>query len=198
MKKISIALIVAFTLVAVGAAQAGPATFGLKGGLSLAKITGDNTDDLKTRTGFLVGGFAALPMGESMSIQPEVYYAQKGAKFDDAGTEVKVKLDYIDIPVLFKYTVAGESARPYFLVGPSIGFLTSAKFSAEGQSADVKDFVTSTDFGLVFGLGVAMQQFLIEARYDLGLTNLNDGISDNPDDSVKNSVIAIQIGYAFN
>jgi hypothetical protein len=200
MKKL-FALVLVVALAAAGAAQAGPAAFGLKGGLTIAKLTGD-VEDLDSKTGFVIGGFAAIPIGEAIAIQPEICYVQKGAKFTEMvgdfeprEFDVDVNFDYIDIPILFKYTVAGEGAQPYFLLGPSIGFNTKAEFSAEGETEDYKDYIKSTDFGLVFGLGVNIQQFLLEARYSLGLTDINDFPGD--DDSIKNSVIAFQVGYAF-
>ena len=187
MKTFSIALILILAFAVTANAEV--TTYGIKGGLAMAKMTGDDTDDLKTKTGFMIGGFAAIPLSPSLSIQPEAYYVQKGAKFDDAGTDVKIKFDYLDIPVLLKYTVAGESATPYFLFGPSLGFNMSAKV----DDVDIKDNVSSTDFGLVFGLGVNIQKFLLEVRYNLGLTD----IDEYPDSNVKNSVIGILAGYTF-
>lgn len=186
--------LLALALAASAQAQTG---FGIKGGLTIAKLTGDDTDALESRTGFMVGGYAAIPIGEGTAIQPELSYAQKGAKFDADGTDVVEKFDYIEIPVLFKYTVAGEGARPYFLVGPYLGLNISAKIESEGQSVDV-DEIKSTDFGLVFGIGVELKKFLIEARYGLGLTDIYEepeGVEDFG--SLKTSTIAIQIGYAF-
>ena len=196
MKKIIFALtcILVFALAASAQAQVG---FGIKGGLTLAKLTGDNTGNLESRTGFMVGGYAGFPIGEGMTLQPELVYAQKGAKFGTDSDDVVEKFDYVEIPVLFKYTVDGQGARPYFLVGPYLGLNTSAKIESGGQSVDV-DEIKSTDFGLVFGLGVELQQFLIEARYELGLTDIYEepeGIEDLG--SLKTSTIAFQIGYAF-
>jgi hypothetical protein len=190
-------------LVFAAGAQAQAPGFGIKGGMTLANLTGD-TEGLDSKTGFMIGGFAAFPMGESMSLQPEIYYVEKGAKetvqvgVGEAvrNVDVKYKLNYIDIPILFKYTMAGEGARLHLLAGPSIGFNTTAKITAEGQEEDFKDFIKSTDFGLVFGAGVNFQKFLVEARYNLGLTNINDD-PEFPDDSVKNSAWNFLVGFNF-
>lgn len=199
MKTKATVITLALIMLLAAGAQAGPATFGVKAGVAIANLTGDNTDGLNSKTGFMFGGFAAFPIGESISLQPEVLYVEKGTKFDeDNGTgtmvEVKLKLNYIDIPILFKYTMAGESARPYLLAGPSIGFKTSAKVSAEGQSADF-DYVKSTDFGLVFGAGVNFQRFMLEGRYGLGLSNINDFPGDP--DSIKNAAWNFLLGVSF-
>ena len=192
MKTCSIFLILtlAFTL----NANAQGTAYGIKGGVSLASFSGDDTDELDTRTGFMIGGFVTFPMGSAISIQPEVFYAQKGTKFDDLGSDVTFKLDYIDIPVLFKYTLAGENATPYFLFGPYIGFNITSERSANGQSVDL-DNVASTDFGLVFGIGVNFQKFLLEVRYDMGLSNIID--DDTDPDSLNNTAFHLMLGYSF-
>ncbi len=196
MKTFSIFLILILTLAFAVAANAEETAFGIKAGVSFASIVGDDTDDLKSLTGFMGGGFVAFPLSPTISIQPEVFYAQKGAKYDDGGTDGSIKLDYIDIPVLFKYTMAGESARPYFLFGPAVGFRVSSKLSEGDESVDIDEFISSTNFGLVFGLGVNFQKFLLEVRYDVGLSNIWD--FENIDSITnKNSVFGIMVGYNF-
>jgi hypothetical protein len=72
--------------------------------------------------------------------------------------DVKTKLSYIDIPVLFRLTSSGGT---YFEIGPQIGLLTSAtqdsSSSAPGaisySGKDVKYGYNSTNFALVFGFG---------------------------------------------
>ncbi len=194
MKAFSILLILILAFAVTANAQV--TTFGIKGGLTLASISGDDTDDLDSSMGFMVGGFAAIPLSPAISIMPEVYYAQKGAKFDAEGTDVDVNLDYIDIPILLKYSIVGDGATPYFLFGPSIGFNTTAEIAAEDESEDLGDFVSSTDIGLVFGVGVDIQKFLIEVRYDLGLSNIWD-VDDADSISNNNAVFGFLVGYTF-
>jgi len=194
MKTFSIFLILILTLAFAVAANAEGTAFGIKAGVNFASIAGDDTDDLNSLTGFVGGGFVDIPMSPTLSIQPEVFYSQKGAKYEELGTDVSIKLDYIDIPVLLKFTMAGESARPYFLFGPSIGFSASSKVSANGQSMDL-DGVASTDFGLVFGIGVNFQKFLIEGRYGLGLSDIND--DETVTQSNNNTAFQLMLGYGF-
>ncbi|MGH7555624.1 MAG: porin family protein [Longimicrobiales bacterium] len=53
-------------------------TFGVKGGMSTAKLFGDAIDDADWRNGFVGGGFASYRFGNTFAIQPEVLFAQKG------------------------------------------------------------------------------------------------------------------------
>ena len=76
--------------------------------------------------------------------------------------------------------------------GPQIGFLTSAKIEDE----DVKDFVSSTDFSFNFGAGYDFTENLSAGlRYNLGLTNVWD--FDGSEDSIKNGVFSVSLGYKF-
>ncbi len=194
MKSFSLFLILVMTLAFAVAANAEGTAFGIKAGVNFANIAGDDTGDLNSLTGFVGGGFVDIPMSPTLSIQPEVFYSQKGAKYEEMGTDVSIKLDYIDIPVLLKFTMAGESARPFFLFGPSIGFSASSKVSAGDVSMDLEG-VASTDFGLVFGIGVNFQKFLIEGRYGLGLSDIND--DETITQSNNNTAFQLMLGYGF-
>ena len=181
MKKIILTLAVVF---AFGYANAQKAKFGVKGGLNIATLTGD-VEDASSLIGFQIGGFAEIKISEKFSIQPELMYSSQGASSDLGGD---LKLDYINIPVMAKFYVAKSFSLE---AGPQIGFLVSAK--ADGE--DVKDFVSSTDFGFNFGAGYDFTEKLSAGlRYNLGLSNVDDSDSG---DSIKNAVISITLGYKF-
>jgi opacity protein-like surface antigen len=167
------------------------ASYGVKGGINFAKVTDvvDGTDT-KMRTGISLGLFLEYELSENLSIQPEVLYSMKGIKLESLLGDVEWKLDYIDIPVLLKYKFgSGESMKPYLLVGPYIGIKASDKVDSPlGEyDADAK----SMDFGMTLGLGAQISNFLVEARYSMGLAKVFD------DADSKNSVFNIMIGYAF-
>jgi serine/threonine-protein kinase len=50
------------------------------------------------------------------------------------------------------------------------------------------------DFGLIFGAGVEFGKITVDARYNLGLTTIDDSEEEA---DVKNSVISIMVGYSF-
>jgi hypothetical protein len=130
-------------------------------------------------------------------IQPEVLYTQKGAKYDEGGAEATVKLDYVEVPVLFKGRFGSGGVKPSVFAGPAVGFKVSAKTEFDGEEEDIED-VKGTDFGIVFGAGLDLAagpgSFIIDARYTLGLTTLDD--SPDPGD-VKNGVWSFSVGYTF-
>ncbi|TFG88147.1 MAG: PorT family protein, partial [Candidatus Atribacteria bacterium] len=84
-------LIIALALVALMSSTvfAEGMTFGVKAGLNLANLAGDDIEDMKMKLCFGGGVFMNYPMTESISLQPELLFMMKGAKVDvdevDAG-----------------------------------------------------------------------------------------------------------------
>jgi hypothetical protein len=182
---------------------------GVKLGLNLAKFTGSDAKDVKMRTGLAFGGFITYSINDLFAIQPEVYYAMKGAKekyFDEPSgltIDVTEKLDYIEIPVLFRVQLAGgTSFKPNFYAGPELGILLSAKVKGEASGVsvetDIKDNTKSTDFGLIGGVGAEFPmgngKLLFDIRYDAGLAKVVDA---SPAPKINNSAITFLVGYGF-
>lgn len=176
--------------------------FGAKAGVNFASITGDDTDDLDGRTAIHLGVVAEIPISEKFSFQPELLYSAQGASqkssFDEFDYEAEINLDYLNLPLMAKYYVAeGFSLE----AGPQVGFLMSAKAKVSGggesEEEDIKDSVKGINFGVNFGVGYKLDSGLnFGARYNLGLSNDNDD-SEFPDDTYKNSVIQLSVGYFF-
>ncbi|MCK4538309.1 MAG: PorT family protein [Candidatus Krumholzibacteria bacterium] len=192
---IAMALVVFMT----GAVSAEGMMFGIKGGLNMANITGD-LEDTKMKMAFGGGVWVNFAVTETFSIQPELFLMNKGVKADideDAG----IKLSYIDIPILGKFSVPTEGNFGFnFFGGPYIGFLMSAEAYYEDEEEDIKDFTESLDYGLVFGAGFDYMLesgcITFDARYALGLANLAKD-DEGDDESIKNAGIQILVGYGF-
>lgn len=74
--------------------------FGIKAGLNYS--TFNNADGVEYKAGFLGGVYANINIpGSPAAIQPELLYAQYGANAE--GTDGKLSVDYIQIPVLAKF-----------------------------------------------------------------------------------------------
>jgi hypothetical protein len=136
-----------------------------------------------------------------------VLYAQKGGKGSDEGVDVTFKLDYIEVPLLLKYTFGAvdAGARPHLYLGPAIAFKMSCKFAGESEGVgldfDCEDFsdfgeIKSTDFGGIVGAGVNIRDFLLGVRYELGFTKIAESVDTGTED-IKNSTISFYLGYAF-
>lgn len=173
-------------------------SFGVKGGVNFATITGDDFDSPDSRTSFHVGALAEFPVAEIFSVQIEALYSGQGFKSDiDGGIfggdgKAEYQLDYINVPVLAKlYVTKGFS----FEVGPQFSFKVNEEidFDATGNNGDInlneaKDF----EFGVAAGVTFQTDMGLFATgRYNYGLTEIIE------DSDVKNSVFQIGIGYKF-
>ena len=106
-----IALLIALTI--FGLTQANAQNFGFKGGYNYSSFNGDVAKDntLKGLSGFYIGALLELPLGDVISLQPEVIYSRQGAAWEReynlpivGKTTLKndIKLDYLNIPVMAK------------------------------------------------------------------------------------------------
>lgn len=204
----------------------GSVQFGIKAGLNIADFRGDlgldtapvgTTASEEFNFGFSAGFLLYLPVNIHMGIQVEGLYSLKGntTTLEGGSPNVKLGVDfnlgYIDIPFLLRLNVENT----YFLLGPSVGILTSAKgkvnlltpppgvtektycAAIDGCEVDIKSDTNGTDFGLVFGIGFNLNGLILEARYSLGLTEI-DKSPESGDEPFYNKVIQFMVGYAFN
>lgn len=210
-------LLAVFTVVGFASTQAQEVKFGVKAGVNFATIVGDDVEEADMKTGLHIGGFAEIMLSERFSLQPELLYSMKGAKSEYSETvtvmgqtytaeeKETLKLNYISLPIMAKFYISDA-----FTVhaGPQIGLLVSAEGEYEqtytengvtetmSATADVKDQLSSLDFGLALGLGYQLDMGLFfDARYNLGLSNIND--DEFNDSDVKNGVIQVSVGYKF-
>lgn len=205
MKKL---LVVLFALAFFSISAQAQMQLGLKAGLNLANLSGDDAGSPESKTGFAFGGFFTYQFSPMFAIQPEIYYSMKGAadKMTVEGVTVDLTytFDYIEIPLLIKFMIPiqGSNIKPAIFAGPHVAINTTAKVKAEyqdqSQEEDIDDF-KSTEFGLQFGGGVGFPvgngELGFDIRYIMGLTTLFD-VEADPD--VKNSVLNFNLFYAFS
>ena len=173
-------------------------SFGVKGGVNFATITGDDFESPDSRTSFHVGVLAEFPLADIFSIQAEALYSGQGFKTNiDGGLlggdgDIEYQLDYINVPVLAKvYIIEGLSVE----VGPQFSFKVNEEFDAD-PSDDPGDYdldeAEDFEFGAAAGLTFQTDMGLFASgRYNIGLTDIIKDVD------AKNSVFQIGIGYKF-
>jgi hypothetical protein len=195
------ALVLMLTITLLGTASSAWAQggSGVIVGANFANVeaTPDQGIGFDRRTGFVAGIFLGLPLGSSLTIQPELLYSQKGVKFKDSGGDARIELDYLDVPVLARITSGGGGLA--FVAGPSFGFKIRARgkvdIGGDSQEQDISDEVESFDFGFVLGAGAQTPKMFIDGRYQWGLSNINKDAFDATE--VKNRVISLVLGFRF-
>jgi hypothetical protein len=102
------------------------------------------------------------------------------------------------LPIGINLAVESESAQPRLYAGPTLGFALSCEVKPDTDEppSDCKDNIKSTDFGLVFGIGVELGSgpgaFLADLRYDYGIADINDTEDDITN---RNRSLQLLIGY---
>jgi hypothetical protein len=144
-------------------------TFGIIGGVSFSTLAGNNVSNAASRTGFTGGLFLGISVNPSVEVEPEVLYAMKGSDF--SGTDTTVALNYIEVPILIKYSFSPNGGM-YVLAGPAVNFDVSSDVppipTTGGSSVNPSPNLT---FGGVLGLGYARGHLGFEGRYDFDFSD---------------------------
>ena len=180
--------------------------FGVKGGVNFSNLYTDNADDENVLTGFNIGLYAKVPVTNSISVQPEIYYTGKGAEvvYNNAfasGT-AKFKLNYIEVPVML---VANVTKNFNVQVGPYAGYLISGKTTNESGTYNFQDNIDTDDFnkidaGVAAGLGIDLETVSFGVRYNYGLTKVGkeNSTTNQTYPDAKNSVLSFYGAFSFN
>lgn len=198
-------------------------SFGIRAGLSSASIRGASIDNLKNlldftngmvttnnRTGFFAGGYANIPVSDMISVEPGIYYTQKGygmkgalnvkgLDFLNANAKAQLQSAYIDIPLLLKANINGFQ----IFAGPQASYLLNADllttagvlgFNVVNSKMDATSQFNRWDMAVTGGIGYTFANGInLTAAYDHGLSKADA----NKNFSSYNNAIKIGIGISF-
>lgn len=178
--------------------------FGVKGGLlinsSNLKYTSSNNslkyDHSSTKPGFELGFQARVRLPLGFLIQPEVVYSRTSGKFPaDGGESLKIRSNWIEVPVLVGWKVSIFR----LMAGPSFRFPMDEVLNAGREEARVTPQLDNFIMGYQAGVGLDLGRLTIDARYCGNFTNITDesvaGANYIPDLKVNERKVAISIGY---
>ena len=195
MKKIMmIAAMMVATLSANAQNEVGQFTLQPKVGINIANMTGDG--DRNAKVGLVAGVEAEYGITENFGLAFGALYSMEGYKVKHElwgngvllnTNKISVNLDYINIPILAQfYPVKGlaikAGVQPAFNVRHKLG----------GDGSGTVDGVKSFNFSIPVGLSYEYQDFVLDARYNIGVTKLYKDA-----DQGRNSTISITLGYKF-
>ena len=200
--KNKILLFISMAFSTVGFAQEQP-SFGIRAGIISSGIRGDAADNLNNlldfskgnittsdHTGFFLGGYTTIPMSGNLSIEPGLYYTQKGYELNGAlnlkglnflGVKAKAALlaQYIDIPILLKANLNGLQ----IFAGPQISYLAKADLKTTAgllginllsNTMDATSQFNRWDVGITGGIGYQFTNGInLTASYDYGLSKID-------------------------
>ena len=187
-----IAALMVVTLSANAQNEVGVLTLQPKVGMNLANMTGDG--DQKTKVGLLAGVEAEYGISEKFGLAFGALYSMEGYKVKRklwgnvvmlGKQTLKANLDYINIPILAQfYPVKGLAIKAG--VQPAFNVRHKAGGDADGTIEGVKTF----NFSIPVGLSYEYEGFVLDARYNIGITKLYKDA-----DQGRNSTFSISLGY---
>ena len=167
-------------------------------GGTLSTLTGV-AKGAKMKLGLAAGAEFGYNINDMFAVTAGALVSMQGAKADDDQytKDKSTSLTYLNIPILANvYIVPGLAIK----AGVQPGFLLSHKSKGkelissntweeyeETSTHGMKKF----DLSIPLGLSYEFSDFVIDARYNLGLTNIYDGDAVK----IKNGVIMLTVGY---
>lgn len=175
--------------------------FGAKAGVNINKIQGKAFSE-EFQYNYMLGGFLQWNFSRRLGIQPEVNFSQSSGEITDDETDIyddifldgdqkKATLNYLKIPILLNVDL-GPSQRVKLQVGPQWSQLLNSDVDSLRNPG--RSIFKKGDFALLGGLWLQLPFVNIGARYELGLTNLNDVRSQ---DKWRSQAIHIFAGVTF-
>ena len=187
--------------------EVGSLTLQPKVGLNLANIT--KFDNTETKLGLAAGAEFEYQATDLLSISAGVLYSKQGCDYKDmlvsgyGEKNMTTSLDYINVPILANvYVVKGLAVKlglqPSFLVGANNKSTTVLPVVGEKDATvDIKDNMNTFDLSLPVGVSYEYNNFVLDARYNMGLTKMfKDNSGFNTD--AKNDVFQFTLGYKFS
>jgi outer membrane immunogenic protein len=170
---------------------------GVKAGLNLANTRYQNETESKklgARTAFHGGVFGQYHFSKTIGVNADLVFSSEGYAQKETNYETILVLNYINLPILFRYM---HSSGIFAQTGPQVGMLMSAKSTTTSggteTETDVKKRHKSTNFSWGTGIGYIYKKFGIEARYNLGLTNVF-----NIGNEYKYTPSTVQVSLSFS
>jgi hypothetical protein len=178
-------------------------SFGIRAGVTSTGMKGDAVNSLQNildytngaittsnHTGFFAGANASIPVSDLVSIEPGLYYSQKGydmrgdlnlkgVEFLGANAQAKLTSHYVDLPVLLKLNFNGLQ----LFAGPQISYLAKADlrttagalgFNVLDKTMDATNQFNRWDAAITGGIGYQFANgFNVSASYDYGLSKVD-------------------------
>ena len=178
--------------------EAGTLSFQPKIGLNIAYYT--NAPGTRPRLGLAAGAEFEYQIVPKFSVSGGLMYSWQGAKEDNdtdyvGSITATYKTDYINFPILANvYLVKGLAVK--FGIQPAVNIKSryelSNSYSGEGSLSDLGIKINTFDFAIPVGLSYEHKNFVIDARYNIGVTRLVDG------DDARNRVAQITFGMKYD
>ncbi len=180
--------------------------FGLKIGGNYSNVydTEGNSFESDPKFGLVLGGFASIPLGKAVGLQPEFLFSQKGFKATGvllgSTYDLTRTTNYLDIPLLLSIKPIPNLS---ILIGPEYSYLLKEKNEFKNGTTTIlqeKEFdnenIRKNTLGFIVGADINIEKLVISGRLGWDMVKNNgDGTSTTP--RYKNAWYQFTLGYLF-
>ena len=191
-------------------AQSKEGTFSIqpKAGINISNLS--NKDNAKVKVGFTAGAEAEYQLTKQLSLSAGAMFSTQGAKsttvfreVDNTTKEIRevdikntMEFDYINVPILANYYII-EGLAVKLGIQPGFNIVAKRKRTdgVEKESKNLSDLgvdVKKVDISIPIGISYELNDFVVDARFNLGLTEVADLVKS------KNRVFQITFGYQID
>lgn len=181
------------------------AQIGLRAGINIATQEDYAIGFTSPILGLTLGLQYKIDLFKSVSIQPEVYFIQKGGKERFSTSEGRVSgaifINYLEAAFLLRCNIfgIGENGVLYLGITPYYGYAFGGKYKfVDGRNYSFEridfntDGVERLDYGFGGEIGVDFEKFSIGLRYNHGNPNI---VNEYAQTSIFNRAILVGISY---
>jgi hypothetical protein len=198
----------------------------LLGGVNFSKLgqQKDNSSssvDRTYRSGFHIGPAVNIKINDHFDLMPALLFSLKREKsestiyipsFDNSNTSYRYNFKssvnnyYLELPVTVQFKFNVGKLNLYALAGPYFNLLlfdnSTTKLFVDGQRTQMENqfegkFSNRIDYGIQIGIGAQLRSYMIQASYDYGFYRSMKYEGIQFDQSVRNSVARLTLGYRF-
>lgn len=191
-------------------AQSKEGTFSIqpKAGINISNLS--NKDNAKVKVGFTAGAEAEYQLTKQLSLSAGALFSMQGAKsttvfreVDNTTKEIRevdikntMEFDSINVPILANYYII-EGLAVKLGIQPGFNIVAKRKRTdgVDKVSKNLSDLgvdVRKVDISIPIGVSYEFNDFVVDARFNLGLTEVADLVKS------KNRVFQITFGYQID
>ena len=191
-------------------AQTKEGTFNIlpKAGINISTLS--NKDNAEVKVGITAGAEVEYMMTRQLSLSAGALFSMQGAKsttvfreVDNTTKEIRevdikntMEFDYINVPILANYYII-EGLAVKLGIQPGFNIVAKRKRTdgVEKESKNLSDLgvdVRKVDISIPIGVSYEFNDFVVDARFNLGLTEVADLVKS------KNRVFQITFGYQID
>jgi hypothetical protein len=199
-----------FLALGVLAAPAQAQEAAIKAGLAVSRLQTEGAIPFNSSfVGTSIGGHVRFMFGP-VGLQPEIQMISRGGSVDaPESMEERIRIEYIEIPLLLVLPFRVGAFEPYAFAGPSAALESRCRsiveedglktnFGCDQSTGNVFDR-RMFDYGINAGAGISHRlgagRLLVEARHTWGMRNIYDG--DVEGIEVRNRSFLMSIGYTI-